>query len=600
MLAPVFFLLAAVGGSPVPAGRHGSSRATRTCQAGSEASCYPNPPTLPRWLAQAPPGAALCPTLRRHCEQASSSSASSRRDPRRAAAVCVKHALQAFLPDSRQVTEARRRGHFGQSLEPYLLCSGRDVTRLAELSSEDSSSSPRARALTALLADAVQGGGRQQRSGGVEERVDAQESELALAYRRSARISTLERQQWTFGEKVAHFTQALVEVLPDNLHLIDRLAVLLQGPLPSARALLLHYAVLRGIVAHPLQRPMRLVRGLAARPWWDTQQELLQGERGGEGQHGGGGLALLASWRRRLEAPESIAAMTAELEQFLALSPGDSGGGRRENATHHVAEKQSPPLLELQDEGIHRGGMWTETHLVLEEEAVDSTETVQAFPRTLAILLGPQKGGASNAWNDDDDDHERENGAEIGMPPPINARFSAIDAGTHITPHCGMTNAKLRIHLPLIMPPPPPPPPSAPSRAPSSRGGGNKGGGDGGDSGAVGGLKSGLRVGQHTRLWQLGQALIFDDSFEHEVWWLFPGGQAATTGKQQEHQPDGDDGDDGDDGGRSDASASTDLSKRRVVLIVDVFHPGLGPGQQEKMRATFARRRGGKERRREG
>ena len=38
------------------------------------------------------------------------------------------------------------------------------------------------------------------------------------------------------------------------------------GGYAVARALLLHYAVLRGLVGHPLQRPMALTRGLAARP----------------------------------------------------------------------------------------------------------------------------------------------------------------------------------------------------------------------------------------------------------------------------------------------------------------------------------------------
>ena len=33
-------------------------------------------------------------------------------------------------------------------------------------------------------------------------------------------------------------------------------------------------------------------------------------------------------------------------------------------------------------------------------------------------------------------------GAEL-----INARWSVLDPGTHITPHCGVTNSKLRVHI---------------------------------------------------------------------------------------------------------------------------------------------------------
>ena len=35
------------------------------------------------------------------------------------------------------------------------------------------------------------------------------------------------------------------------------------------------------------------------------------------------------------------------------------------------------------------------------------------------------------------------------------AFFSALAPGTHVTPHHGPTNKKLRLHLPLVIPPPP-------------------------------------------------------------------------------------------------------------------------------------------------
>lgn len=61
--------------------------------------------------------------------------------------------------------------------------------------------------------------------------------------------------------------------------------------------------------------------------------------------------------------------------------------------------------------------------------------------------------------------------------------FSALAAGTHVLPHCGQTNAKLRIHLGVNVPP-----------------------------------GSEMRVGTEVRTWHDGKCLVFDDSFEHEVW----------------------------------------------------------------------------------
>jgi aspartyl/asparaginyl beta-hydroxylase (cupin superfamily) len=64
------------------------------------------------------------------------------------------------------------------------------------------------------------------------------------------------------------------------------------------------------------------------------------------------------------------------------------------------------------------------------------------------------------------------------------ALFSRLKPGTHIPPHHGLLNARLICHLPLIVPE---------------------------DCGM-------LRVGNEARPWVEGQALIFDDSIEHEAW----------------------------------------------------------------------------------
>jgi aspartate beta-hydroxylase len=63
------------------------------------------------------------------------------------------------------------------------------------------------------------------------------------------------------------------------------------------------------------------------------------------------------------------------------------------------------------------------------------------------------------------------------------AFFSLLEPNTHIPPHTGVTNTRLTVHLPLIVPP-----------------------------------NCGFRVGGETREWVPGKAWVFDDTIEHEAW----------------------------------------------------------------------------------
>jgi aspartate beta-hydroxylase len=63
------------------------------------------------------------------------------------------------------------------------------------------------------------------------------------------------------------------------------------------------------------------------------------------------------------------------------------------------------------------------------------------------------------------------------------AFFSILEAHTRIPPHTGVTNIRLTVHLPLIVPP-----------------------------------NCGFRVGSETREWVPGKAWAFDDTIEHEAW----------------------------------------------------------------------------------
>ena len=82
--------------------------------------------------------------------------------------------------------------------------------------------------------------------------------------------------------------------------------------------------------------------------------------------------------------------------------------------------------------------------------------------------------------------------------------FLLLKTGTHIRTHTGPSNERLRLHLTLIH---------------------------------SGGAR--IRVGNEWRTWQEGKAIIFDDSWEHEV---------IHTGDDD-----------------------------RVVLIMDIWHPELPP-----------------------
>ena len=102
--------------------------------------------------------------------------------------------------------------------------------------------------------------------------------------------------------------------------------------------------------------------------------------------------------------------------------------------------------------------------------------------------------------------------------------FSALHGGAHLKPHCGSTNCRLTCHLPLIVPP--------------------------GDVS--------IRVGNETRQYREGEPMIFDDSYEHEVW----------------HK------------GGADSGV-------RVVLLLRFWHPDLPPSEYgqvlREMRATYRR-----------
>ena len=94
------------------------------------------------------------------------------------------------------------------------------------------------------------------------------------------------------------------------------------------------------------------------------------------------------------------------------------------------------------------------------------------------------------------------------------ALYSLLKPSTHIAPHHGMLNTRLICHVPLVAP-------------------------DG----------CALRVGSETRPWIEGEALVFDDSFEHEAW------------------------------NRSD--------RTRVVLLFEIWRPEIGETERSELTCLF-------------
>jgi len=141
---------------------------------------------------------------------------------------------------------------------------------------------------------------------------------------------------------------------------------------------------------------------------------------------------------------------------------------------------------------LNKNPDWTAIHLWRNGDRVESNAV--HCPATMALLANvPQPRVA-------------------GAGP--NAMFSLLAPGTRIPPHVGVNNARLVCHLPLIVP-----------------------------EGCW------FRVGAETRPWKRGEALVFDDTIEHE--------------------------------------AMNPSDQLRVVFIFDLWHPDLSAVEQEAVKALI-------------
>ena len=158
-------------------------------------------------------------------------------------------------------------------------------------------------------------------------------------------------------------------------------------------------------------------------------------------------------------------------------------------------------LLQPQGEGISEGGKWGVYNLYLDGMRLE--ENCLNAPLTCSLI---------------------EKIPQISDTIRGRAKFSIMESGTHVRNHAGPTNARIRIHLGLKIPPTP--------TVTST-----------GEVTSAANSPCRARVVNEYFTWEDGKMQIFDDSFDHEVWQLDP------------------------------------LKRSRLLLIMDMAHPELTDAQ---------------------
>ncbi|CAE7602524.1 Asph [Symbiodinium sp. CCMP2592] len=242
-----------------------------------------------------------------------------------------------------------------------------------------------------------------------------------------------------------------------------------------------------------LQRPSFLFPGLKARPFWPREDFPKV-------------VNLLEARAPRL---------SAEVRQLLAdgdcstdseeRSPPCRISGRKRPREEAAQRRRARPVTwQPQGEGLH-SGVW----LKLEIWSKGGLASDKAAPETEAAVSAAMDTG------------------EAMTSAPGRAALSLLTPeprlGATIMPHCGPTNHRLRLHLPLLLP-----------------GGAQR--------------MSGLKVAGETRDWELHRCLVFDDSFEHEIQ-LPPRTPPAPKSDGEPGEPPG------------------LAQEARVVLLLDLWHP---------------------------
>jgi aspartate beta-hydroxylase len=131
----------------------------------------------------------------------------------------------------------------------------------------------------------------------------------------------------------------------------------------------------------------------------------------------------------------------------------------REGLEPYIAYPEGTPLNQWKE--LNKSRRWSAYFLW--NQSVPQPAHLARCPRTVQVLKGAPQ-------------------CDVAARGPT-AFFSILEPGTRIPPHTGVTNTRLTVHLPLIVPP-----------------------------------SCGFRVGSETREWVAGKAWVFDDTIEHEAW----------------------------------------------------------------------------------
>eukprot|EP00966_Prymnesium_polylepis_P162561 3757229-Prymnesium_polylepis.1 len=189
------------------------------------------------------------------------------------------------------------------------------------------------------------------------------------------------------------------------------------------------------------QEPSFAFRGLRAQPVWQPHEA---GEP-------------IARFCACLE--DGFDAVEREVQRVVAAwaAQPDPAAARRPEA--------SP--WSLQREGLATKGVWETYELWAHGRRCEHARAL--LPSTLSLL-------------------ERFAGSAVMLDPPGRAYISLLAGRTHVKPHSGPTNHRLRLQLPVIVP-----------------------------AAMPGGPPLGITVAGRLLPWERGRALLFDDSFTHSV-----------------------------------------------------------------------------------
>lgn len=154
-------------------------------------------------------------------------------------------------------------------------------------------------------------------------------------------------------------------------------------------------------------------------------------------------------WLERLEA--ATPAIEEELAAVLSL--------RADDFAPYIAFPPGAPVDQWAE--LNHSPLWSTFYLW--RDGVRQDRACELCPKTAALLESLPMA------------------RQTGFAPT--AVFSRLAPHTRIPPHTGSTNARLLVHLPLVLP--------GPAR---------------------------FRVGAETRPWRMGEAWVFDDTIEHEAW----------------------------------------------------------------------------------